>query len=152
MPWRNPPRPLSAPPASPRARKQLQRSELKRKTPLRAKRHHLKLVDDPAREAWKSPVAGVCGCGCGTWAARLERHHVLQEQYVKRADGPLHDLRNSILLAPDCHRRHTDHFQKLPFSCLSPESVWFAIDLLGIGPATNYFVRMYDMGTVKEIA
>lgn len=138
--WRS----LSPPPASPRARKQLERkTPLKRSGPL--KRRHLRVVDDPAREIWKTPVGGICSCGCYEWVPRLERHHVLLAQIVRREHGDEWSIANSMLVAEDCHLAHHLAVRKIPLDQVPIAAVEFAVDLLGEARAIDYFRRRYGL-------
>lgn len=74
----------------------------------------------------------------------LHRHHVVMAQIVKREGGNVWDLANSMLLHPDCHRRHHDHFHKIPIERVPEAALAFAVDLLGEGRASMYFAARYN--------
>ena len=64
---------------------------------------------------------------------RLERHHVIAEQRVRREGGDPWDLRNSWLLGAycKCHSRQTTAAERLPAAKIPPDAVEFGIELLG---------------------
>lgn len=99
---------------------------------------------EPGRGAWKSPVVGECAA-CGRRGLLL-RHHVVLEQHVRAAGGDPWDLRNALALgyyACRCHRDHHHAVRRIPLSCVPPEAIAFAVELLGVAAADSYLARYY---------
>jgi hypothetical protein len=100
---------------------------------------------EPGYRAWHSTVFGNCAvCGIGT--QRLERHHVVAEQHLRAIGVPCWDLRDSLLVGAHCrcHRNHTTAASRIPASKLTPESIEFAIEVLGAEVAELYLERYYQ--------
>lgn len=116
----------------------MKRSPLKRKP--RVKR------DEPGRDAWKASKAGPCQCGCHRFSMHLERHHVIELQRIRQEgrDDLAWDLRNSMLLHPHCHGRHTSAMHRIAIERIPEEALAFAVDLLGEDRAALYIARYYD--------
>ena len=88
-------------------------------------------------------------------------HHLLKEQEVRRATskeqqevGIVWDLRNALLVGAPyfrggkcrCHDRHTTPVKtedKIPYGLVSQDALEYAIEILGPGPAENYWKRYY---------
>lgn len=135
----------------------MKRSALQRKTPLRAvspkRARHLRLVkDEPGRDQWKQPASGVCWCGCEMFCERLHRHHVLTEAKVRQAGGDPWSPRNQFLIAPECHEHHHNASRKIRIEVLPRTAIAFAFEVLGDGPAEDYFDRRYDTSSCPPAA
>lgn len=120
----------------------MKRSPLRRRTGLRSRPKQINR-NDPARQAWKTSVAGYCQCGCDRFSLHLHRHHVLLEQIVEREHGDVYDLANSMLLHPHCHANHHSAARKVPIESVPAAAVLFAVGLLGEAAAADYFDRRY---------
>ena len=121
----------------------MKRSALRRSPLRRHRRPSLPPVDLAARAAWKDPQTGFCECGCNRFSMHLHRHHVVLQQIVRREAGNEWALANSMLLHPDCHRRHHDCIRKIPVERVPVDALAFALDLLGEGGAAHYFHSRY---------
>ena len=106
-----------------------------------------KPVQRPGARAWHDhPTWGLCQ-GCGK-RARLQAHHVLVESYVEHAAPErVFDLANRILLGVLCC--HPDHHHpgcrdtRLEYEQVPKAAVAFAIEVIGAGPAIEFFRRRY---------
>lgn len=119
------------------------RTGLRRASRLRARPKRIE--HNPARDAWKTRVAGACECGCGVFTIRLERHHVIYEQHL-RAEGHedlLWDLRNSMLLLPAHHRNHHLAAKQIRRARIPAAAVEFAVERFGADIADRYLSRYY---------
>lgn len=145
----------------------MKRTPLRRRTPLsrgsrlaRAARTVVRLPE-PGEAEWKRPRWGRCKV-CNAHG-RVVLHHLVSERKVRdatsleqQAAGIAWDRRNAIPIgAPDvwrsggetdcrCHRWHHDHFARIPFALVSAEAREFAVEILGEGPAVEYWRRHYE--------
>lgn len=83
----------------------------------------------------------------GSW----DVHHVCYAQHVRAIDpSQVDDPRNSLRVTNGgfklggCHGRHHGRQRKIKVSELRDDNIVFAIELMGRGPAQNYFERYYD--------
>lgn len=84
-------------------------------------------------------------CGKRT---RRQAHHVVREQDVKRsAPDRVYDTNNRMLVgAVCCHYAHSSYGvrdTRIPYTKVPESAKVFAIEVLGKGPATNYWRRYY---------
>lgn len=116
---------------------------LKQRTPLKSRPKRVSRTD--AEFAWKDHGAGYCECGCGSYALRRERHHVLERSWLIQNGFGKHiwDQRNGMLLAPHCHERHTNAFRRIPLEAVPESAREFAIELLGFDRAALEIARRY---------
>lgn len=115
-----------------------------RPSPASRRKARAKLAE-PGRAAWKAAHSGRCE-GCGR-RGPLVRHHVVEEQDVRRYGGDPWDLRNAMELGRYC-RCHADHHApngrgKLPLARVPRAAVEFAVLLVGEDRAVNYLRRHY---------
>ncbi len=124
----------------------MKRTPLQRRSQLRSRP---RTVDrnDPARVAWKVPHSGWCQCGCTppVFALHLERHHVYPLSKLKQLGrmDQAWTLANSMLLAPQHHRWHTDHFRLIPVQFVPAAAVEFVEGLIGADASLEFFLRAY---------
>lgn len=92
------------------------------------------------RRAWAADMPKACEV-CGE-RGRLERHHVLRRQWVKRHHGAVYDPRNRLAVCPDCHPDGPRSAgKKLTVEHLRDETIAFAVETAGPGPAYNELQR-----------
>lgn len=109
---------------------------------------------EPGEAEFKGVHPGVCA-GCGH-EGLMVRHHAVQEQVIRKAGGWPWDLRWGIDLgAPyamggslecTCHDGHHHpgvNDTRLPVSLVPPAALALAREVLGAGPAQEYFRRRY---------
>jgi hypothetical protein len=120
------------------AKKGMERGgELLRSTPLRAKPKPKRTDAEAAlSEAWWSTVAKGKRCvRCGTrW--RVQGHHVLAQQFLRRlakslgvpASTLLWDVRIGMPLCETCHARHTNRIDPIPLALVPASAFEFAIE------------------------
>lgn len=128
-------------------------SPLQRRSPLRQRPKKVSRTE--SEFLWKQTVSGFCQCGCSRFSLRLERHHVLDAQFLKRERHTAHlwDQRNSMLLHPLCHARHTNAFRRIPIEAVPEAALAFAVDLLGEDRAAVEIARRYGAQvTVRRAA
>ena len=114
-----------------------------RRTPLkRIRRRRAPAKQEPGRADWQQPMAGPCDV-CGRATQRLARHHVIYAQHVRAAGGDVWDLRNSMLVCPDCHERHHNASRRIPLPLVPGLALDFATCLYGVERAAWYFALRY---------
>lgn len=121
----------------------MRRSPLKRYTALRSRPK--KPTRTEAEYAWKDHGPGYCQCGCDRYALRRERHHIIERSWlVKNGYGRYEfDQRNSMLLHPLCHARHTSAFRRIPIEAVPEAALAFCVELLGEDRAALELTRRY---------
>jgi hypothetical protein len=93
----------------------------------------------------------ICCRICGS-SHRLNIHHVVYEQHVRREGGNTLDPDNGLTLCFTCHMKHHHGADdRIAVSQLREENVDFAFDLLGPA-AYDYFIRYYDNDRKEELA
>lgn len=93
------------------------------------------------RARWKASKASCC-VRCGT-ERRLQLHHVVYEQEIRRLDGDVYDPRASLTLCIECHVQHHKALRHtIPLVLLRDENYEFAFELLGAA-AFDYLTRRY---------
>lgn len=99
--------------------------------------------NEPGRREWKASSWGDCAV-CGQ-PGRLERHHVVLEQHVRKAGGDPWDLRNAMALGMwcRCHREHHQAAQRISLRRVPDDAIDFAAELFGAG-AGAYLSRFYS--------
>jgi hypothetical protein len=101
---------------------------------------------EPGYAEWHAPIRGECAV-CKK-PGPLERHHAVQESYIRRHGGDPWDLRWSLELGKRC-RCHGGHHvfgvrdARLDFKHVPAEAVSLAREVMGEGPAEIYFKRHY---------
>lgn len=133
----------------------MKRSPLARKSPLRSRPRRKPAAKTPQQLAWKTPSKGWCQCGnCWPqrWSLALERHHLVPASRIKQLGrlDMLWDQRNALPVDRRCHIRHTDAFERIPISSVPAHAFEFAVELMGDGPAENFWSTYY--GPPKERA
>lgn len=125
---------------------------LSRSSGLRRRRKPPNAAEDlSARAEWKIPHYGLCECGCDppAFSWHLERHHVFSAELIKQ-EGRLDLLwdweRNSMLLVPRHHSRHTNAVHRIPLSAVPQLAFEFGRELLGEDRMTLYLCRQYGHG------
>jgi 5-methylcytosine-specific restriction endonuclease McrA len=106
-----------------------------------------KQPDELERMADFKAAADAQGCCqvCGSRTA-LVAHHVVTRNHVEREGGDAWDTRNAIPLCSGpsgCHAAHHNRTRPIPLSVVPAETLEFANELLGAGPAGAYFERYY---------
>lgn len=112
-----------------------------------------------AEAHWKLRRTGRCSA-CGVQGP-LIWHHIVYEQLVIKARRPemRWDPRNALPLGAPvpwggrcrCHdNHHAGGDGKLPFSLIKREALDFAYEVLGVGPAVNFFARRYAMALTNK--
>lgn len=122
----------------------MKRTALMRHSPLRARPK--KVTRTEAEFAWKDHrSAGPCQCGCFRFSMHLERYHILERSWLVKNGFGRHqwDQRNSMLLHPLCHARHTNAFRRIPVEAIPEAALAFALDLLGEDRAAMEIARRY---------
>lgn len=80
---------------------------------------------------------------CEDPRTRVNEHHVVYEQHVRRAGGDRWDPRNALALCVPCHMSHHRRGTKIvPLVALRDENYAFAFELLGAA-AFDYLRRRY---------
>lgn len=75
---------------------------------------------------------------------RLQLHHVVYAQHVRRERGDTYDPRDSLTLCLECHvSYHKGGPLRLPLNLLRDENFEFARELFGPGAAYEYLRRRY---------
>lgn len=96
-------------------------------------------------EVWLSTREANCR-RCPTRLGRVDLHHVVYEQHVRRAGGDVYDPRNGLTLCGVCHATHHGQLDrgKVALSVLRDENYDFAFELLG--PAAYDYLRRHYSG------
>lgn len=74
---------------------------------------------------------------------KLDQHHVIYRQQLKRVGGDLWDGRNALALCASHHATHHHQITALALSALRDENYQFAVETLGADTAHNYLRRRY---------
>lgn len=74
---------------------------------------------------------------------KLDPHHVLEKQFVRKEGGDVSDPRNRLMLCRLCHAGQTSRLRKVPLTKLRDENISFASRLLGPARAAAYLCRAY---------
>jgi hypothetical protein len=92
---------------------------------------------------WASQRDVAC-VSCGA-PDRLQLHHVVYAQEVRRRGGDAFDPRDSLTLCLPCHTRHHRLLkeQTVDLKVLRDVNYEFAVELMGLGPAYEYLRRRY---------
>jgi cytochrome c553 len=79
---------------------------------------------------------------CGHWwdPYRSAAHHVVYRQHLPAEHE--WDTRNALPLCADCHERHHNASRRIAVSCLEPQNLEFAREVLG-DYADDYLARYY---------
>ncbi len=85
---------------------------------------------DRGRDYARGPD-GCAGCGAPLTFARLEVHHVLERQLLRKKGVAQFDPDNALALGPCCHQGQTSRLRQLPLTCLRDENYEFAARALG---------------------
>lgn len=94
------------------------------------------------RDRWWAARAECCA-KCGL-AERLQIHHVVYEQEIRRRGGDRHDPRVALTLCLACHTRHHRRTEGSIELTLLPASAYeYAEELMGAGAAYEYLRRRY---------
>jgi hypothetical protein len=119
------------------SRELISRSKRGRKNPAWTGRQH---SSDPR---WKAAIDTNCAVCDST--RRLQRHHVVYEQHVRRRGGDCFHPDDCLTVCFTCHvAHHRGRGGRIKVSQLRRENLAFARDLLG-EYARDYFVRYYDL-------
>lgn len=95
-------------------------------------------------------MSGVALCWvCGEHAK--QRHHIVTRQRLRREANRTGanytklaaDERNLIACCLSCHAAHHNRTRPISSKALPDDAIRFASDLMGPGPACNYFLRYY---------
>lgn len=113
-------------------------SEAKRRAKKGAANPNFK-GDEADKIRWRSQAADACAV-CGS-SDRLQLHHVVYEQNVRRAGGNPWDPRDSLTTCIRCHCGH-HHGSGITLMLLRDENFDFAFELLGAA-AYDYLRRHY---------
>jgi cytochrome c553 len=81
---------------------------------------------------------------CGLRRGKLDAHHVLYEQHLRREGLPRFERANALLLCALCHQRHHARSAVLPTSVLRDENLAYLTQSLGAPRALEYLRRYYD--------
>ena len=97
--------------------------------------------DDAALKRWAAAKRDACErCGARD---RLQQHHVVYEQHIRRAGGDPWDPRDSMTLCVSCHTSHHKALRlTLPLALVPDAAIAFAGDLMGPA-AYDYLRRRY---------
>jgi hypothetical protein len=135
--FERPPRTLRKTCSAACKRELLRQSKLGRNNPSWTGRQHA------GDKRWVAALADCCAL-CGS-SRRLQRHHVIYEQHVRRRGGDCFHPDDCLTLCFNCHvAHHRGRGGRIRVSQLRPENIEFACALLG-AYARDYFVRYYDL-------
>lgn len=112
-----------------------------RKVPLRLVRP-VDRTPEPGYKEWHRPAWG--NCAVCDQPGRIQRHHVVLEQHVRRAGGDPWDMRNALELGMycRCHSLHHQAAERISLAKIPDDAREFAIELFG-GGADGYLARYY---------
>lgn len=100
------------------------------------------------RAAWRADRPTRCEV-CGG-RGRLEAHHVIRDQVVRREHGDTYDPRNRLMTCPRCHPDGAQGGRRLPIEHVPDRAIEFAVELLGPGKAYNELVRWHPGAETAE--
>lgn len=100
------------------------------------------------KAAFVDPETRCCMCGRRD---RLQQHHVVYRQHIRREGGWEYDPRDARSACDRCHMSHHRRGRVIPVSKLRPENIVFAVELFGRERARGYFERYYLMDRPERL-